>query len=163
LNILITGGLLGLAVVAIIGAILLGMGEQHSKQEPKDTISGHPDTSAPPPRPKRVVPPDRPTQIAQPPESAEMAPTIPVTPLLAQPVEIPPGPQREPITDLGELNGQVQEIAGEVRALAQHAGELEQRLNHLNMLIEGSQHTQPLQRKTPANQFTVPKTDLPMQ
>jgi hypothetical protein len=163
LNILITGGLLGLAVVAIIGAILLGMDEQRSKREPKDTISGHPETSAPTPRPKRVVPPARPTQVAQQPEDAEMAPTIPMTPLLTQPVEIPPDPQREPITDLGELNGQVQEIAGEVRALAQHAGELEQRLNHLSTLIEGNQRPQPLQHKTPANQFTVPKTDLPMQ
>lgn len=163
MNILITGGLLGLAVVAIIGAILLGMDEQRSKQKPKDTISGHPETSAPSPRPKRVVPPPRPTQTAQPPENAEMASTVPVTPLLAQPVEIPTSQEQEPITNLAELNGQVQEIAGEVRALAQHAGELEQRLNHLNMLIEGNQHTQPLQHKTPANQFTVPKTDLPMQ
>lgn len=163
MNILITGGLLGLAVVAIIGAILLGMDEQRSKQEPKDTISGHPETNAPSPRPKRVVPPARPTQIAQSPESAEMAPTVPVTPLLTQPVEMPTSQQHEPITDLGELNGQVQEIAGEVRALAQQAGELEQRLNHLNMLIEGNQRTQPLQHKAPSGQFTVPKTDLPMQ
>lgn len=163
MNILITGGLLGLAVVAIIGAILLSMDEQRPKQEPKDTISGYPETSAPSPRPKRVVPPPRPTQIAQLPESAEMAPSIPVTPLLTQPVEMPTSQQRAPITGLAELNGQVQEIAGEVRALVQHAGELEQRLNHLNMLIEGNQHPQPLQHKTASDQFTVPKTDLPIQ
>lgn len=92
-----------------------------------------------------------------------MAPTVPVTPLLAQPVETPTSQQHEPITNLAELNGQVQEIAGEVRALAQHAGELEQRLDHLSTLLNGNQHIQPHQSNTPPGQFTVPKTDLPMQ
>jgi hypothetical protein len=146
-NILITGGLLGLAVVAILGAILLGMDEKHTAKEPKDNISGNITTAALPPQQAR---------ISKQPERVATTPPIPATPVLSQSTDrLPTLKGRESQVNLEGLNGQMQEITGELRNLTQRTSELEQRLDHLSALLE---HNQQRQAYT-SGQIHVSETD----
>lgn len=157
MNILITGGLLGLAVVAILGSILLGMDEKRAAKAPKDNISGNinPPANALPPRQSQAL--KQPDRVATIPPTPAMTPPIPATPVLSQSTDkLPTLKRREAqATNLADLDGQVQEIAGEVRALARHAGELEQRLNHLGELLEHTQQRPP----RPSGQLYLPEAD----
>jgi hypothetical protein len=117
-NILIVGGLLVLAVVAIGVAVLLGLSEDRSE---------------------KVRQTDSPSFASQ---STQTWPTTPLPTLDS----VPPTPVQVRQTgrlatfDEGDAlpgtNGQVREITGELRALTQRAGELERRLSDLSDLFE---------------------------
>jgi hypothetical protein len=129
-NILITGGLLGIAVLAILGAILLGIGEDRAVKAQKAKANGAPAALLP-----------QQSQSRQLPDQGPVTPAIPATPVLTHSTgQLPALTGREL---LASLDGQAREITSELRTLAQHAGELEQRLNHLSELLERHQPRQP--------------------
>lgn len=141
MNILIIGGLLGLAVIAILGAILLGIGEDRA--EKKAVKSPQSDSSAPPPQQARFQPATGQAAAYQ---------SVPPTPMLSRPTgQLPALGGNEALSG---LNGQVHEITGELRALANRASELEQRLNALSEALERQQPP-----RTDVPDFYVTETD----
>jgi len=121
-NMLIIGGLLGLAVVAILGAVLLGISEDRAEKAQKASVAGGATALLPQQsQSRRLAAPEEP-------------PAVPATPVLARPTT--------PLTSftegesLASLNGQMREITDELRMLALRAGELEQRLNLLSDRLE---------------------------
>jgi hypothetical protein len=139
-NILIIGGLLGLAVLAILGAVLLGMSEDRSEkarqaQEAQQEKIPQENTSVLPPQQSQPLPATGQGPAYQ---------SVPATPLLSRPTIT------LPVTGIGEttstagladLNGQVREITSELHILAQRAGELQRRLTTLTEVLES--HGQP--------------------
>ncbi len=124
MNILIIGGLLGLAVVAILGAVLLGISEDRAEKVEKAQRASVASATALLPQQSQS------RQLSAPAE----APSIPATPVLARPtVQLPPLGEDE---SLASLNGQVRAITDELRTLALRAGELEQHLNLLSDRLE---------------------------
>jgi len=117
-NILLIGGLLVLAVVAIGGAVLLGLSDIRSENlrqadVPSFTSQGaQPWPTTPLPTPNSV--PSTPVQVHQTSHVAAFGES-----------DALPG-----------THGQVREITGELRALTQQAGELERRLSDLSDLFE---------------------------
>lgn len=141
MNILIIGGLLGLAVVAILGAVLLGIGEDRAEKARKAN------EAAPSLLPQQ-------SQSRQPEEPAAAPQTVPLTPLITSTTgQLPALNQDE---QLAGLNGQVHEITSELRALAQKAGELEQRLSVLSETLE--RHQAPAH---PSGQLYTSEADAP--
>ena len=140
MNILIVGGLLGLAIVAVLGAILLGVGEDRTAKAQKASAN---DTALLPQQ----------SQTQQPKDEIAITPPIPVTPVLAQSTGQLPALKGHEL--LASLDGQAQEMTSELRTLAQRAGELEQRLNYLSDLLERQQQHQ----SGVSGQFYMPETD----
>lgn len=210
MNLLIIGSLLALAVVALLGAVLLGMGEERAEQArreeraalsvpalPAPQVSPAPESTFPSPIPVK----DQVTRTLTPelPAQAPAAPQIAATPPLALPqiaatpsaVVMPPPPSTPPTLEavqepeitlpsvplaayqangplatsprehgllsayknghvpvsrgderLAIRTSQIREIAGELRALAQKANELELRLSSLEEVLEGPQSHQ---------------------
>lgn len=126
MNILIIGGLLALAVVAILGAVLLGISEDRAEKARKANEVVSTTMSLPQQSPSRQL------------EEPVVAPqTVPLTPLLTTPTgQLPSLDEDE---RLAALNGQMRALTSELRALAQRAGELEQRLNDLSAALERHQ------------------------
>jgi hypothetical protein len=125
-NILILGGLFALGIVAILGVLLLGRGEQRQHTARANGTGGQ----APSP-----VEPD-PTSM----------PEVPVT-SRSQRLTIPL--DRTPtLVGLDEqsasvrLNQQFHELADEIRALHQHAWDLEQRLSALTEMVDHVERVQ---------------------
>lgn len=135
MNILIIGGLLGLAVLAILGAVLLGMSEDRAEKARKEAQA------------QQVSVPALPSPQAQHPQTVSQGPayqSVPATPILSrQTITLPVSSEGQVSSELSlaDLNGQVREITSELRALAQRAGELQQRLNTLGETLE--RHDQP--------------------
>lgn len=126
MNILIIGGLLGLAVIAVLGAVLLGIGEDRA--EKKAVKSPQADSHA-------LLPEQAQSRPA--PGQAPAYQSVPPTPLLGRPTgQLPALGGNE---SFAGLNGQVHAITGELRALASRASELEQRLNALSEVLERQQ------------------------
>jgi hypothetical protein len=125
MNVLILGGLLLIAAAAIIGAILLGVSEQraearrHSSQQPPLSPAGQ----------QPLVTRQLGDEVAA--SSPVPSPQAETTTALARGVEATEEGQMLP-----SLNGQVHELAGEVRALHQQAWQLEQRLSVLTEVLE---------------------------
>lgn len=136
MNFLIIGGLLVIAVAAILGAVLLSIGEQRSERA----------------RTSAVVPTSRPTipladaaQQAQPTNSSRTlerpAPVRQGFPTSTDDT-LRPGSRTQ---QLSALDGQFHELAVELRTMYQHARELEQRLRGLTEIVdrlEGAQSNQ---------------------
>lgn len=119
MSLLIIGGLFALGVVAILGAILLGIGEQRRENA---RTNAH---SAPVPLPVDERTASLP-QAAAPLTTAR--PTIPLDrPNTRLSHEEPP--------DYPALNGQFHELADEIRELHRQAWDLEQRLSTLTDTI----------------------------
>jgi len=124
-NILIIGGLLGLAVLAILGAVLLGIGEDRSDKAKEEL---------------QVQQTSAPVQLPQ--QATRQGPaydSVPATPLLPrQTITLPAASEGGTTGNLGlaGLDGQVREITGELRVLAQRAGELQQHLTTLSEALE---------------------------
>lgn len=140
MNILITGGLLGVAFLAILGAVVLGIHEdrvEKAQQVGPNATALLPQQSQS--RQRRI---------------GELPPPVPVTPVLDHPSG-QLGPLRENNEALHNLNGQVHEITNELRTLAQRASELEQRLSHLSALFEHYQSRQ----SGITNPFPAPEGD----
>jgi len=124
-NILIIGSLLGLAVLAILGAVLLGISEDRSDKA-KNKLQAQ-QISAPPLLPQQP--------ISQGPDFE----SVPATPLLSRQTITLPVASESGTTGslrLAGRDGQVREITGELRVLAQRAGELQQRLTILSETLE---------------------------
>lgn len=143
MNILIIGGLLGLAVVAILGAILLGIGEDRAEKAQKAN-SAAPTTALLPQQSQS-------RQLEGPGASPQ---TIPLTPLVTSTTGQLPALNED--EQLVGVDGQVREITSELRALAQRAGELERRLSVLSEALERYQPP-----SHPSGQLYAPEADTP--
>lgn len=126
MNILIIGGLMGLAVVAILGAVLLGIREDHAEKAQAANVVAATTTLPSTPAISRAT-----GQLSPPGEDERLA--LRRTGQLSAPNE------EERFTI---LNGQVHEITNELRALALKAGELEQRLSDLSEVLERQPYRQ---------------------
>ncbi|HZS75442.1 MAG TPA: hypothetical protein VFA41_02415 [Ktedonobacteraceae bacterium] len=126
MNILIIGGLLLVALLAIVGIVFLSMGEQRT-QRARANNNGNaypaaaPTVSTPnitPATPEVTVPPDRSVPIRQ-----------------AYPSD-KPARANEGDSIRAALNGQFTELASELRSLYQEAWDLEQRLRGLTNMLD---------------------------
>ena len=122
MNLLLIAGLLGLALVAILVAVLLGMSEQQAGKARANNATASPE-SAP--------------ATASPAESGKVVtsniPTSATT-------------QKNALVDTDEqmlpaLNGQFREFASELRSLHQQAWELEQRLLGMTEMVDRIENT----------------------
>lgn len=122
MNLLIIGGLLAVGVLAIIGAVLLGISEQRVEQSRRNS------------EPAPALHANRnPTVKLRPLEEAANSRTTATETTLA-PVEREQG--------LSRLNGQFHELVGEIRSLHQQAQNLERRLGVLTEMVDHIEHTQ---------------------
>lgn len=137
MNILIIGGLLGLAVLAILGAVLLGLGEDRADKARKAAVQQQASTPTLLPQQSQSLQTVS-QELAYP--SASTYQTVPATPMLSRPtIPLPVSSTGESTgsLSLANLNGQVSEIASELHTLAQRAGEIQQRLTALSEILSG--------------------------
>lgn len=152
MNILIAGGLLAFAIVAILIAVFLGIGEQRSERARANganaTSTAAPAAVVTPPAssvsaaPAALVPmPEQPAQVSKP-----LRRTIPLNSEHSMPLE-KPVPVSQAYASQEELpyfamNGQMREMAEELRSLHQQSWELEQRLLALTEMLDRTERTQ---------------------
>ena len=129
MNLLIIGGLLAVGIVAILGAILLGMSEQRAET-------------------RRNAHTNQPASL----EHNTNTPLATGQPVASQPVvtgklveeNLPSRPNtpadnalmRREEASFPVLNGQFHELAGEIRTLHEQAWQLEQRLSFLTKMVD---------------------------
>lgn len=141
MNLLITGGLLAFAIVAILVAVLLGLSDQRSQQaNTNGTTTSLPAEAVPTARTSMPAAtpfptPEQPEQVSRP-----LHRTVPLSQELTLTRE-KPGQVSQPLASQEELplyalNGQIRELAGELRTLHQQAWELEQRLLGLTEMLD---------------------------
>ena len=116
MNLLIIGGLLGLALVAILVAVLLGMGEQRAE---KARTHNAPATS--------TIATEAPPEVINAPTSSYPA----LSSATGKRVLVDTEEQMLPA-----LNGQFREFASELRSLHQQAWELEQHLRGMTEMVD---------------------------
>jgi TolA-binding protein len=127
-NLLIIGGLAVVAIVAILGAIFLGVSEERN-------TSARTAAASPVPAPVE-------TPAAPAPRSAVTRPTQPLRPPTPRPGAAPgeraytAGNENQ---QFRSMNGQLYELADELRELSQQAWELEHRLRSLSEMIDRAQ------------------------
>ena len=147
MNILIAGGLLAFAIVAILIAVFLGIGEQRSERARANgataTSPAAPVTPATPATPAASIP--MPEQQAQ--ASRPLRRTVPLSPERAISLDrpVPDGRQAYPNQEelpLFAMDGQIREMTEELRSLHQQAWELEQRLLSLTEMLDRVERTQ---------------------
>lgn len=149
---LIIGGLLALALVAIVGAILLGMSEERAERQ-RATVKTSLQESETPQISETALPtaalapatPEMPTS----PLPGDLRTTRELAPSLHEneyhpayrsgQLSAPPSHEEIPVAILA---GQFHAITGELRSLGQKASELEQRLNMLSEVLESLGYTQ---------------------
>ncbi|HEX7736480.1 MAG TPA: hypothetical protein VF458_16640 [Ktedonobacteraceae bacterium] len=150
MNILIIGGLLGLAVLAILSAVLLGIGEDRAEKARREVQAQQTSTPALP-FPQAQFP-----QVVSQGPAYQAVPATPILPPQTIPLPVSSQGQATGELSLADLNGQVREITGELRALAQRAGDLQQRLNTLSEALERSDRSsqEPQRTSAPADFFT---------
>jgi hypothetical protein len=121
-NLLIIGGLLAVGLLAIIGAVLLGISEQRAEETRRNS------------EPAPALPANRnPTIKLRPVEEAANSRATATETTLAT-VEREQG--------LSRLNGQFNELVGEIRSLHQQAQNLERRLGVLTEMVDHIERTQ---------------------
>ncbi len=166
MNILIIGGLLALAVVAILGAVLLGISEDRAdkKQQEENAASPMQVASTLPSTMSGALPstmsgalPSTMSGTLPPTMSGALRSTRQLAPSLHEAGHISPyrsGQLPFPNEDarIAILSGQVYEIADDLYALAQKASGLEQRLNNIKEALEGLQYHQTNQQYHQADQ-----------
>ncbi len=118
MNLLIIAGLLGFAIVAILAAVLLGIGEQRAEIERANNALAAPPATASPPARNKVV-------EGNPPARATLPAATEKTAILNTEEQTLP-----------TLNGQFREFASELRSLHQQAWELEQRLRGMTEMVD---------------------------
>lgn len=139
MNMLIIGGLLALAIVAILGAILLGIGEERAKKKPGDEPAALPTQALPAPQVPEITLPSMMPEERQ--VTGPLAPPLRENGLLsAYRNSHMPGHREEEYTMIP--NSQVHKFADELRFLAQQTSELEQHLTSLRKAIEDLQDQQ---------------------
>ncbi len=126
MNLLIIGGLLAIAAVAIIGAILLGMSGQRAETVRNTSFKQPISTSSSDLATRKLV---------------EEQATTTSRPNLSTPGESNL-PARGEGQRLSSLNGQFMELASEIRTLHQQAWQLEQRLSILTEMVDHIERTQ---------------------
>lgn len=154
MNMLIIGGLLALALVAIVGAILLGIGEERAERQRKEAKAALLPQA---PEAPQISDAERPT--------ATLAPAMPEMPTstlsgdLRTTRELAPSlheseyhsayrsgqlltPPSHEENSTAIVTSQFHAITGELRSLGQKASELEQRLNMLSEVLESLGHPQ---------------------
>ena len=140
MHILIIGGLLGLAVLALLGAILLGLGEDRAEKAKKGLQAQASEAQASPAQPELPQPAANQGNGNQ---SALTYQSVPATPILSRSTIMLPvsntGEMAIKTLNAVELNGQTRQITGELRALAQRAGEIQQRLTGLSETLESQE------------------------
>ena len=125
MNVLILGGLLLVAAAAIIGAILLGISEQRAEGASQRSTEPPVAQASPPPLITRQLGDEVAASSPVPSPQAETTTTA-----------LPRSEQaRKEEAGLPSLNGQVYELADEIRALHQQAWQLEQRLSVLTEVM----------------------------
>ena len=122
MNLLIIAGLLGLALVAILVAVLLGISEQQAEKARAHNATALPE-SAPA------------TETVK--AATGNSPTLPALSATTQ---------KNTLVDTDEqmlpaLNGQFREFASELRSLHQQAWELEQRLRGMTEIVDRIENT----------------------
>jgi hypothetical protein len=143
MNLLITGGLLAFAIVAILVAVLLGISDQRDQQaHTNGTMPAHPTEAAPVATATLAAPaatplptPELPDQVNRP-----LRRTVPLSQELTLSRE-KPMQVSQPLANQEELpryalNGQMRELAEELRSLHQQAWDLEQRLLGLTETLD---------------------------
>jgi hypothetical protein len=121
-NLLIIGGLLAVGVLAIIGAVLLGISEQRAEESRRNA------------EPAPALPTNRhPTVKLRPVEEDATSRPVATETTLAT-VEREQG--------LSRLNGQFHEMVGEIRSLHQQAQNLERRLGVLTEMVDHIERAQ---------------------
>ncbi len=129
MTLLIIGGLLAVAILAILGAVFLGVSEQRA--EKVRTNGSMPISSS-----SSIPSVEQPSTASR--AAARTAPTRQNLPPIAE----------SPLRSAGEsqqqyaLNGQFHELSVELRTLYQHAWELERRLRGLTEIAERLEETQ---------------------
>ena len=122
MNLLLIAGLLGLALVAILVAVLLGMSEQQAEKARANNATASPE-SAP--------------ATASPAESGKVVTSnIPASATTQKNALVDTDEQMLPA-----LNGQFREFASELRSLHQQAWELEQRLLGMTEMVDRIENT----------------------
>ena len=122
MNLLIIAGLLGLALVAVLVAVLLGISEQQAEKARANNAKALP---------------------ASPPVTATEAETGKV---VTNNTPAPATTQKNVLVDSDEqmlpaLNGQFRKFASELRSLHQQAWELEQRLRGMTEIVDRIENT----------------------
>jgi hypothetical protein len=130
MNLLIIAGLLGLALVAILVAVLLGMSEQQAEKARVNNASALPESAPATASPAETV-------------VTGNAPTLPFSATTQKNVLVDSDEQMLPA-----LNGQFREFASELRSLHQQAWELEQRLRGMTEMVDRIENTR-------ANHFNI--------
>ncbi len=126
---LIIGGLLGVAILAILGAVFLGVSEQRAE---KTRTNG-----------SYTISSSSSTPLVEPPSAASRA-TVRTTP----PGQNLPPPAERSLRPTGDgqqqfaVNGQFHELTVELQTLYQHAWELERRLRTLTEIADRIEKTQ---------------------
>jgi hypothetical protein len=156
MNILIVGGLLVLAVVAIVGAIMLGIGEERAEKQrktesatsPMQTTESEATQTAKVERPTTILPSSA-SGIPSPPPSGDLGTTRQSIPALHKNKLLPvsqSGQLPDPISHEEEattiLRNEIHAMTGDLRVLVQRASDLEQRLSQLSEVLERQQHPQ---------------------
>jgi len=172
-NLLVIGGLLVVGVVAIVIAVLLGIGEQRTQAartaHVPSALSSQP---APPSQPaaseRNEVSFPRSDDIlvgARPTEAHTMS--RPTTKLATSTLNVPAGEDATSFSRnekqlLPVLNGQFHELVGEIRTLHRQAQQLEQRLSLLEVMVDHIEHEQ-AERSHPGsevNEVVPPSIDM---
>jgi len=127
-NLLIMGGLIIIAAAAILGAVLLSIGEQRAeKARANGAAAGATNMSS--------------TASSASNQSVPTGRTAPIRQSAPVPVERSYGTRGDD-QQLSALNGQFHELASELRTLYQHAWELEQHLRVLTEAVDRIEQSQ---------------------
>ena len=139
MNIVIIGGLLIVGLAAIVGVVLLVLGEQRSE---RTRVVPAPVTTSLPATNTTAAPASAPPVEERWPQSQPGRTSIPYTP--TRPLtSVPTAPTAHETTSRlrneevsrSALNGQFNELAAELRTLSQEAAELERRLHNLTEMV----------------------------
>ena len=123
MNFLIIGGLLAFGILALVGAIFLGLSEQRATSTRNNRVE----------------------QAALPDLSRPVTHSVVESPTMVRP-NLPASGEttfsrEEQERRLSALNGQFHEVVSEIRTLHQQALQLEQRLNILTDMVDRLEHT----------------------
>ena len=148
MNLLIIGGLLVVGIAAIVGAVLLGLGEQRATTA----------RSTQPPQPTLPVRSEPVTRSEPAPQryGAQTVRLRPNVPTMGEDTLAHKGEEER----LPALNGQFRELAGEIRSLHQQAWQLEQRLSVLTEMVDHLEHTQSGHTNIEEESYTSPDNTL---
>ena len=115
MNLLIIGGLLALAIVAILGAVLLGIGEERAMKKSGEVSAALPVQALPTPQVPETPQVSNTVPLPTPPVESEMSkPLAPSQPLQAQASSIPqvPGVSQTPEITLPSLPSEERQMTG---------------------------------------------------